>query len=113
MLARGLLLWPEVQHAAARREHEALQQAKARQETDIWKRQYQHRAGVEGTMRKQSTASRPAVPATEDSPRPAKTSLQHSFTAAAMNFARLDAWLTGTPFAPTRTPPFAALRPAG
>ncbi|MBP2040168.1 hypothetical protein J2Z77_006019, partial [Streptomyces avidinii] len=43
----------------------------------------------------------------------AKTSLQHFFTAAAMNFARLDAWLTNTPLAPTRTSPFAALRPAG
>ncbi|MEU8894207.1 IS1182 family transposase [Streptomyces sp. NPDC048442] len=93
-----------------RREHEALQQAKAQQETDVWKRQYQHRAGVEGTIaqavhRFEARRSRYRGLA--------KTSLQHFFTAAAMNFARLDAWLTNTPLAPTRTSPFAALRPAG
>ncbi|MGW2089532.1 transposase [Streptomyces sp. NPDC001880] len=34
----------------SRREHEALQLAEARQETDAWNRQYQHRAGAEGTI---------------------------------------------------------------
>ncbi|WP_420538139.1 transposase [Nonomuraea pusilla] len=42
----------------------------------------------------------------------AKTHLQHLLIAAAMNLTRLDAWLTGTPLAPTRTSHFATLRPA-
>nr|WP_214319972.1 transposase [Nonomuraea sediminis] len=42
----------------------------------------------------------------------AKTHLQHLLIAAAMNLTRLDAWLTGTRLAPTRTSHFAALRPA-
>jgi transposase len=41
----------------------------------------------------------------------AKTRLQHHLTGAAVNLARLDAWLTGSPLA--RTAPFAAFRPAG
>lgn len=43
----------------------------------------------------------------------AKTRLQHHFTGAAVNLARVDAWLTGRPLARTRVSPFAALRPAG
>ncbi|MEU2889965.1 transposase, partial [Streptomyces albidoflavus] len=42
----------------------------------------------------------------------AKTSLQHQLTGAAINLARIDAHLTGTPRARTRTSHFAALRPA-
>ncbi|MFG2882309.1 hypothetical protein ACGFYV_08290, partial [Streptomyces sp. NPDC048297] len=40
------------------------------------------------------------------------TSLQHQLTGAALNLARIDAHLTGTPRARTRTRHFAALRPA-
>lgn len=43
----------------------------------------------------------------------AKTRLQHHFTGAVTNLARLDAWLTGRPLARTRVSPFAAIRPAG
>ncbi|WP_181801566.1 hypothetical protein [Streptomyces shenzhenensis] len=42
-----------------------------------------------------------------------KTRLQHHFTGAAVNLARLDAWLTGRPLARTRISPFAALLSAG
>jgi hypothetical protein len=42
----------------------------------------------------------------------AKTSLQHQLTGAAINLARIDAHLTETPRARTRTSHFAALRPA-
>ncbi|MEV0742631.1 transposase [Streptomyces sp. NPDC050549] len=41
-----------------------------------------------------------------------KTSLQHQLTGAALNLARIDAHLTGTPRAHTRTSHFARLRPA-
>ncbi|MFG2883615.1 transposase, partial [Streptomyces sp. NPDC048297] len=41
-----------------------------------------------------------------------KTSLQHQPTGAAINLTRINAWLTDTPRAHTRTSPPAALRPA-
>ncbi len=46
---------------------------------------------------------------------PAKTSLQHQLTGAAINLARIDSHLAGTPRARThtRTRHFAALGPAG
>ncbi|MER6253303.1 transposase, partial [Streptomyces sp. NPDC001584] len=75
-----------------------------------WKSQYQHRAGIEGTIAQavhRFGARRSRYQGL------AKTALQHFLTAAAMNFARLDAWLIGIPLAPTRTSHFAALRPAG
>jgi L-asparaginase/Glu-tRNA(Gln) amidotransferase subunit D len=40
-----------------------------------------------------------------------KTSLQHVFTAAAINFIRLDAFLEGTKTTKTRTSRFAAFVP--
>lgn len=42
----------------------------------------------------------------------AKTSLQHQLTGAAINLARIDAHITQTPRARTRTRHFASLRPA-
>jgi hypothetical protein len=41
----------------------------------------------------------------------AKTRLQHQLTATAINLVRMDAWLTDTPLAKTRTSRFAALNP--
>jgi transposase len=43
----------------------------------------------------------------------AKAHLQHVITAAAMNLARLAAWLAGVPHAETRTSRFARLEAAG
>ncbi|MFE2728144.1 IS1182 family transposase [Kitasatospora sp. NPDC059327] len=91
-------------------EHDILRQARIEQETDHWRRRYGHRAGVEGTISQAVQAF--------DLRRSryrglAKTQLQHHFTGAAINLARLDAWLTGRPLARTRVSPFAALRPAG
>ncbi|MER6948926.1 IS1182 family transposase [Nonomuraea sp. NPDC000554] len=90
-------------------EHEALQRARQRQSTDEWQQRYAHRAGVEGTIAqgvKGFGLRRPRYRGT------AMTHLQHLLIAAAMNLTRLDAWLTGTRLAPTRTSHFAALRPA-
>src|SRR5439155_1079919 len=39
----------------------------------------------------------------------AKTRFQHVITALAMNVVRIDAWLTGRPFAKTRRSAFAAM----
>ncbi|MEV0698227.1 IS1182 family transposase [Saccharopolyspora sp. NPDC050389] len=90
-------------------EHEALRQARLEQRTPEWQRSYQHRAGIEGTIAQGVSAfglRRSRYRGLD------KTRLQHLLTAAAMNLTRLNAWLTDTPFAPTRTSHFAALRPA-
>ncbi|MGW0807748.1 transposase [Nonomuraea sp. NPDC002799] len=90
-------------------EHEVLAWARAEQHTDQWKSRYQARQGIEGTIAqgvKVSGLRRSCYRGT------AKTHLQHLLIAAAMNVTRLDAWLLGTPLAPTRTSHFAALRPA-
>ncbi|MEU0634394.1 transposase [Streptomyces sp. NPDC005989] len=93
-----------------RGEHEALAQARIDQQSPDWQRRYSHRAGVEGTIAQGVHAFGLRRARCRGL---AKTRLQHQLTGAAMNFARLDAWLTGRPLAPTRTSPFAALRPAG
>ncbi|MGW3196925.1 transposase, partial [Streptomyces sp. NPDC001118] len=92
-----------------RDEHHALRAARAEQETDAWKRRYQVRAGVEGTM---SQAVQRCGLRRSRYRGLTKTGLQHQLTGAAINLARIDAHLTHTPRARTRTSHFAALRPA-
>ncbi|MEU9028637.1 IS1182 family transposase [Streptomyces sp. NPDC048383] len=92
-----------------REEHEALHQARADQATDTWKERYKARAGVEGTI--SQAVGRCGLRRSRYQGL-AKTSLQHQLTGAAINLARLDAHLTGTRRAHTRTSHFAALRPA-
>ncbi|GAB1333298.1 hypothetical protein ACE1SV_76370 [Streptomyces sennicomposti] len=92
-----------------REEYHTLQQARALQATDDWKARYKIRAGVEGTISQAVQAC--------DLRRTryrglAKTSLQHHLTGTAVNFIRINAWLTHTPRARTRTSPLTALRPA-
>jgi transposase len=90
-------------------EYEAIQQARAQEDTQEWKEQYAHRAGVEGTI---SQGVRAFGLRRCRYHGLAKTRLQHQFTAAAMNFHRLNAWWTDTPRARTRTSHLASLRPA-
>jgi transposase len=91
-------------------EHEALQAARARQETDAFKVKYKKRAGVEGTI-SQGTRS-------FDLRRSryiglAKTHLQHLATATAMNLTRVVVWfMEKRPKAQTRRSPFALLAPS-
>ncbi|MGV9386379.1 transposase [Nonomuraea sp. NPDC003707] len=89
---RGVTLRPQ-------EEHEALQRARARQSTDEWQQRYAHRAGVEGTIAKASKALACANPATAGPPRP----ISSTCSSPRLNLTRLDAWLTGTLLAPTRT----------
>ncbi|MFE4833033.1 transposase, partial [Streptomyces sp. NPDC056672] len=91
-------------------EHQALQQTRALQKTDEWKARYKIRAGVEGTI--SQGVGRCGLRRSRYRGL-AKTTLQHQLSGAAINLARIDAHLTGTPRAHTRTSPFAALRPAG
>jgi len=86
----------------------ALQAARQRQHTDLFKSLYRGRAGVEGTI---SQGTR-----TSDLRRSryiglAKTRLLHLLIATALNFMRLAAWLADTPHAQTRRSAFAKLAP--
>jgi transposase len=80
--------------------HETATAARAAQATPGWKRSYNIRAGVEGTIRQAThvTGIRHArylgLP---------KTRLEHTAAAAAINLIRLDAWHTGKPLDRTRT----------
>jgi transposase len=100
--ARELTLHPRVAH-------DALLQARQRQQTAAFKAIYAQRAGVEGTM------SQAAVARGMRRSRYiglAKTHLQHLLTAAAINLTRVVAWWWEKPRAKTRRLPFAALVPA-
>ncbi|QCX75142.1 hypothetical protein C9F11_07225 [Streptomyces sp. YIM 121038] len=92
-----------------RAEHEAIQQARAAQGTPEWRERYAARNGIEGTL---SHAVHTAGLRRCRYRGLARTRLQHQLTATAINLARLDAHLTGTPLARTRTSHFARLRPA-
>jgi transposase len=87
--------------------HEAIQVARARQQTEGFKEQYQARAGIEGTISQavHVTGLRKARYRGME-----KTRLQHYATAAAMNVLRLGAWWLERPRAKTRQSPFLALQ---
>lgn len=88
---------------------EALRQRRADEHDPQWQAHYKTRAGIEGTIAQgvlRCGLRRSRYRGL------AKTALQHQLTAAAINLARIDAHLTGTPKATTRTSHFAALRPA-
>jgi DDE family transposase len=90
-----------------RAEHEAI--ARDQQATQEWKRRYDRRAGVEGTI---SQAVRAFGLRRTRYIGLAKTRLQHVLTAIAVNLARLNAWLLDTPHGKTRTTRFHALQTA-
>lgn len=98
---------PRIVGLQAREQYEALQEARQRQTTEAFHKQYAPRAGIEST---------PAQGIRRCGLRQARylglaqTHLQHLATAAALNFVRLGAWLAGTPFAKTRCSPFAHLK---
>jgi transposase len=88
--------------------YEAMQVARARQQTEEFKEQYKALAGIEGTISQgvRSTDLRHARYRGL-----AKTKLQHFATAAALNLLRLGAWWEERPKAKTRVSPFLALAP--
>ena len=98
---RTLTLYPQKQH-------EALQHARQEQTTKEWQQKYDKRAGIEGTI---SQAVRGFGLRDCRYIGLVKTHLQHILTAAAINIARLDDWLTGKKRSHTRVSRFAALRP--
>jgi transposase len=89
-----------------REQFEALQQARARQRTEQYKKEYAQRAGVEGTISQAVGAFGLRRARYCGS---LKTHLQHVLTATALNFVRIGAWLAGTPLAKTRKSAFVRL----
>ncbi|EDX83258.1 Transposase, IS4 family protein [Synechococcus sp. PCC 7335] len=88
--------------------HKAIQANRRLQSTKTWKKRYNVRAGIEGTL---SQGVRVFGMRQTRYIGLAKTHLQHLLTAAAMNIVRIARWLDGVPHAKTRTSRFAALRP--
>jgi transposase len=100
---------PRALRIRARDHYTVLQAARARQQTDTFKKAYARRAGIEGTIA-QGTR-------TGDLRRSryiglVKTRLMHLLLATALNFLRVAAWLAQKPRARTPSPAFAALSAA-
>jgi transposase len=89
-----------------RAQHEALQEARQRQQTPGFKDRYQDRTGIEGTI---SQSVRVAGFRRARYVGQAKTHLQHVLTAAAINLRRIGDWFADTPRAKTRTASFVLL----
>jgi hypothetical protein len=90
----------------AQDQYVALQAARQRQHTEVFKAQYAKRAGVEGTI---SQGSRISDLRRSRYVGLAKTGLLHLLIAAALNFMRVAAWLADVPHAHTRRSAFAKL----
>jgi transposase len=101
-LPRSLTLQP-------RAEHEAIQAARQRQQTEAFAADYARRAGIEGTL---SQGVRAFGLRTARYRGLAKTHLQHLATAAAINVQRVTDWLDDQPRATTRRSHLARLAPA-
>lgn len=89
-----------------REEHETLEAARVREAQPTFAREYQQRAGIEGTI---SAGVRVLHLRRSRYIGLAKTHLQHVLTAAAMNLIRIGAWLGGTPLAQTHQSAFTKL----
>jgi transposase len=84
----------------------ALQAAREREATPEFKEEYAKRAGIEGTL---SQGIRAFGLRRSRYIGHAKTHLQHVLTATAINFVRVDRWLSDVPLAQTRQSPFVTL----
>jgi Transposase DDE domain len=97
---------PRILGLQAREHYEMLQAARQRQTTEMFRRQYAPRAGIEGTH---AQAIRRCGLRRSRYLGLAKTHLQHLITATAVNIVRVTAWLEETPRAKTRRSAFATL----
>lgn len=100
---RGITLRPQI-------EHETLQKLRRDVHTQEFKAKYRRRAGIEGTL---SQAVRAKDVRHARYIGLAKVHLQNIATAAAINLARVFAWLSNIPPALTRVSPFSALAAVG
>ena len=87
-------------------EFEALQEARKRQRTEVFREQYAVRAGVEGTI---SQGTRISDMRRSRYVGEAKTRLLQLLIGAALNFMRVAAWLADVPHAQTRQSAFSRL----
>lgn len=92
-----------------RDQYVALQAARARQQTDLFKTHYARRAGIAGTI---SQGIHTGDVRRSRSIGFVKTRLLHLLLGAARNFIRVAAWLAETPRARTRESAFARRAPA-
>ena len=83
-----------------RQVHQAVQAARAEQDSDQWADRYKIRAGVEGTMRQTTHVT--GIRRSRYTGLP-KVGLEHAIAATAVNLVRLDAWWSGRPLDRTRT----------
>ncbi|MDQ2905603.1 MAG: transposase [Chloroflexota bacterium] len=99
---------PRILAVRTQAEFEVLQSAREFQQTEAFQARYGQRSGIEGThsqgVRSLGLRRTRSIGLT-------KTSLQHVFTAAAIDLMRFDAFLEGKTAAKTRTSRFAALVP--
>ena len=100
---------PRILTIRPQEQHEALQAARNRQETDKFKAAYKIRAGAESLI---SLGVRTFGLRRSRYIGLAKTRLQHLITATAMNLTRAVTWLSDTPRRKTYIPPFTRLRAA-
>jgi len=89
-----------------RRIHQALAEARTRQNTRSFAHAYRLRAGVEGSIRQSVAVTDTRHARYRGLP---KTHLQHVASAAALNLIRLDAWFNDIPLDRTRTSHLARL----
>lgn len=87
-------------------QYEAIHAARHRQTTQTFQDRYAKRAGVEGTL---SQGVRAFDLRRSRSIGIAKTHVQHTITATALNVTRILAWIMEIPFDTTRISRFAAL----
>lgn len=87
-------------------EHKALEAIRRQQQTKKWKKRYDKRAGIEGTL---ATGIQVLELRRTRYIGLAKTHLQHVLTALAMNLARIGSWLKEEPLPKLRVSRFAAL----
>ncbi|MFH9016659.1 transposase [Streptomyces sp. NPDC017943] len=80
--------------------HERTTTARAEQDTKSWRTRYALRAGIEGTVNQALDTTGIRQARCHGLP---KVTLQHTFSAPALNIVRLDAWWTTDPLRKPRT----------
>ncbi len=100
---------PRQLRVRGREYHDALQAVRQRQTTEVYRKEYAARAGIEGTL---SQAVRRCDLRHARYVGLAKTHLQQVLTATALNILRVIAWLEEIPRAHTRKSAFKKLAPA-
>jgi transposase len=100
---------PRALRIRERDHYTVLQAARARQQTETFKKVYARRAGIEGTI---AQGTRMGGLRRSRYIGLVKTRLRHLLVATALNFMRVAAWLAEIPRARTRPSAFAALAAA-